>query len=77
MLGGTISLEQDADLILELKRISPKVDSIRQNLLVKTRHTALHAPWFTRFDPAGSRFEEISGEEAMAARVAEEALLYT
>ena len=40
-LGGTISLEQDADLILELRKVG-KAEGIRQNLLVKSRHTPLH-----------------------------------
>jgi hypothetical protein len=72
-LGGSIALEQDADLILEQKRVSPKVNSIRSNTVVKSRHTGLVPTWFSRFDPSSARFEDISGETAMSMRVAEEA----
>ena len=75
-LGGTISLEQDADLITELRKVG-KAEGIRQNLLVKSRHTPLHPPWYSRFDPLGGHFDDISGEQAMTMRLAEENLLYT
>ena len=76
-LAGTIALEQDADLIVEQKRIGPKVDSVRLNTLVKSRHTALHVPWYSRFDPVGARFDDISGEEAMRLRIKDESLLFS
>jgi KaiC/GvpD/RAD55 family RecA-like ATPase len=76
-VAGTVSLEQDADLILEMKRVSESINGIRKNEIKKTRHTALIAPWYSRFDAVLGRFDDITHEEAMTLRMAEEQLLYT
>jgi hypothetical protein len=76
-LGGSIALEQDADLILEQSRVSSDVNSIRKNRLVKTRHTGSISHWYSRFDPSAARFEDITHDEAIRLKTAEELALYT
>ena len=76
-LAGSMDLERDADLILEISRAHPDIDSIRKNKIPKTRHTASQSHWFSRFNPSSGRFGDISLEEAMQMRMAEENALYS
>lgn len=75
-LAGSMDLERDADLILELSRLSATCDSVRKNTLKKIRDGAMVAPWYTRFQPTLGRFGDITGEEAMRMKADDEAMLF-
>jgi len=74
-VAGSMDLERDADLIMELGRISSvETVPVRKNTLKKIRDGAPTKPWHTRFDPTAGRFGDITGEEAMALKADEEAI---
>jgi hypothetical protein len=71
-LAGTVSLEQDSDLILLQTRLAETVNSVRKNTIRKTRYTEIPPSWYTRFDPATANFDDVTHDEALAMRIAEE-----
>jgi hypothetical protein len=75
-LAGSMDLERDADLILELQRVSETCDSVRKNILKKIRDGEKIAPWYTRFQAGMGRFGDISGDEAFRMKAEEEAMQF-
>jgi replicative DNA helicase len=75
-IGGSIQIEQNADLILSVSKLAEGVRSVRKNTLLKNRDGDDVLTWYSRFDPATGRFGHISGEEAMRLR-SEESMGYT
>jgi len=60
-LSQADALGQDADVIITMRDYSTRV---RVNALVKNRHGVQGVRWYSRFDPAASRFEDLTPDEA-------------
>jgi hypothetical protein len=71
-VAGAMELERDPDLIIEVSRVSDRCDSVRKNVIKKARNTQAQGLWWSRFDAVNARFEDITGEEALAIRQDEE-----
>ena len=73
-VAGSMDLERDPHLILEVSRISENVDSVRRNTIKKSRNTASNGQWFSMFDAPNGRFNDISNEKALEIKLTEESI---
>jgi hypothetical protein len=72
-LAGSMELERDPHVIVEMSRLSEACDSVRKNTIKKSRNTSSGGSWFTLFDPVNGRFPDITPDEALERKLTEEA----
>jgi hypothetical protein len=71
-VAGSMDLERDASLLLEIARLSDSCNGARKNTIKKSRSTESLGSWFSRFDAVNGRFEDITSETALEIRLSDE-----
>jgi hypothetical protein len=72
-VAGSMDLERDCTLMVEISRLSEHCNRARKNTIKKSRNTDSLGVWYSAFDAVNGRFGDISSEQALEIRLEDEA----